>query len=98
MIELWVIRHKPTGGFLPEPKYSKRGRGGALYEPSTTDKPRLFRTERGAKNALTAWLQGKWHWTLTSWEDGEGSLDIKPVPSRLREEMEIVHLIAVESE
>lgn len=60
----WLIRHKPTGGFLPQ-TYSQRGRtgrgsGGTRVEPKipSVAEPRLFMSERTAKQALSMWLRG----------------------------------------
>ena len=56
IMEFYVIRHKPTGGLLPE-----RGEVRAGYthtEPQEYGVPRLFMSAAGAKRALTWWLKG----------------------------------------
>jgi hypothetical protein len=52
--ELFAIKHKPTGGFLPE----HSGRGYTWTEPSLWLVPRLFLDAGAAKRALTWWLKG----------------------------------------
>lgn len=55
----YVIRHKPSGGFLPEvgPRMGYTG-----TEPIIMDKghwcPRLFGRKQDAETALTWWLKG----------------------------------------
>ena len=61
--ELFAIRHKPTGAFLPM-RWDKR-RGYSFDEPTPGAVPRLLKTEQAAKAALRAWLAGKW--VVTSW-------------------------------
>ena len=89
-MNLFAIRHKPSGLFLPRPA-GNRGRGGSHVKPSTAP-PRFFHSENAAKVALTYWLMGEFHATHYYDHDGiyEESIDIKPDPSRKREEMEIV--------
>ncbi len=100
-IKFWLIRHKPTGGYLPEPA-GRMGRGGSHVEPvlhtedpATT--PRIFSSERAAKNALVAWLRGKYVAKRGRYAGGPDSIEeyyedveIVGVPSRKREEMEII--------
>lgn len=89
-----AIRHKPTGFYLPEP-LGRLGRGGSHVEPTADQRPRLFPTKRGAVLALGAWLKGKVHhssgYDSFSQEHYE-STHLEPVPSRKREEMEIVEV------
>ena len=54
-MQVFAIKHKPTGGFLPE-----TGGGYTHSEPCTYLIPRLFTTKKGACCALTWWLKG---WT-----------------------------------
>lgn len=100
-ITFWLIRHKPTGGYLPEP-IGRMGRGGSHVEPVVhTDDPattpRIFQSERAAKNALAAWLRGKYVAHRGSYSGGPDfdvdyyeDIEIVPVPGRKREEMEII--------
>lgn len=90
----WAIRHKPTGGYIPQ-LYNSSGRGGTHSEPTSDplQPPRLFLSRVGAKLALVAWLKGKWerecrHDGLDYWE----RLVVVPVPDRKAEDMEIVEL------
>lgn len=87
----FIIRHTPTG-FVIAPAKGRDGRGGSHVEPSA-GRPRLFDTERAAKGWLTTWLKGKvtTDGFYTTYEgDYEETLRTEPVPSRKREEMEIV--------
>lgn len=52
----FAIRHKPTGGFMPQ---AATRRGGFTHdEPSVHFPPRMFTREQDAKCALTWWLKG----------------------------------------
>jgi hypothetical protein len=97
-ITFWLIRHIPTGHYLPQPQ-GRMGRGGSHVEPvqhnpnDPATKPRLFTTKRSASNALGQWLAGKHmcHWSY----GGEGYdydeyTTIEPQPHRIRADMEIV--------
>lgn len=84
---LFAIRHKPTGLYLPR----IQSRGSTHHEPTAPLKQaRLFHRERDARGFLTVWLQGK----QTQYQTYEGDYDIEihltPVPTRKREEMEVV--------
>lgn len=95
-ITLFLIRHNPTGFYLPEPA-GRMGRGGSHIEPvnPTAERPRIFPSKLSASRALSQWLRGKHHrkWDH-DWETGhvEDRVIIEPIPSRKREEMEIVEL------
>lgn len=104
VVTFWVIRHKPTGGYLPQP-HGRMGRGGSwvepvLYDPDNWDtEPRLCTSKRSATGVLTQWLRGKVHHSSGSYEDHySGGVEyyeeneIEYVPSRIREDMEIVSL------
>jgi hypothetical protein len=97
IITVYVIRHKPSGGYLPMPR-GRLGRGGSHTEPVIPDgsiekHPRLFPNEKNAKNCLAAWLHGKYVASR-----GGGGLDneyweeigIDHQAHRVREDMEIV--------
>jgi len=92
---VFAIRHKPTGGFLPEV-----GRSYTHSEPSTTRIPRLFNSKGGAKCALTWWLMG-----ATTVQVKYGSVyedeicpswDTVPKPHRIGPDMEVVPLLLSE--
>lgn len=94
IMEFYVIRHKPTGGFLPE---LSGVRAGFTYtEPQTHGVPRLFESAVGAKRALTWWLKGitsvfksrDWEgdydetWS-TTFEEHRKAEDMEIIPVRL---------------
>ena len=92
-IELYAIKHKPTGYFLP----SRKGRGYSHDEPQPNGGklgPRLFFSRIAARNALTAWLMGTFarEVSLLDFEGNEVESDliITPQPHRKREEMKVV--------
>lgn len=105
-IEKYAIKHKPTGHYLPEPK-GRMGRGGSHVEPvkviqgQLATYPRMFPTKRGAENCLAQWLRGKHHaeYEYESDEPGgrqyriDAGTSIEHVPTRIREEMEVVTLV-----
>lgn len=94
-VQLFAIKHLPTGHYLPAPR-GRNGRGGSHVEPvevTAATPPRLFHTESAAKIALTTWLQGRV--TVTHFQDSytgeyDESLHVEKVPSRRREEMAVV--------
>ncbi len=95
MKPLYAIKHIPTGFYLPEPK-GIRGRGGSFTEPvdcsGDEQNPRLFKTERSAKNALVQWLRGH-HEGITEYEEGYRysiGADVVHQPHRIKEDMEVV--------
>jgi hypothetical protein len=90
MTTYYIIRHKPTGAWMPQ----MRG-GFSYWEPTFNhNPPRLFNTARAAKNALTCWLQGRWSQGMTSgdfWDPPEPTrLEPHAVPGRRGEDMEVV--------
>jgi hypothetical protein len=92
-ITKYAIKHVPTGHFLPEPT-GRAGRGGSHLEPADpkTHHPRLCHTERQAKIVLTVWLQGKVYCDRGGdiYDGFYEETRLTPVPSRKREDMEIV--------
>lgn len=97
-INLYAIRHKPTGGYLPAPQ-GRGGRGGSHMEPMAFTGnqgkhgviPRVWATERAAKAALWHWLQGKYvAYRYGDYEDFEEEIEIVPQPHRKEGDMEIV--------
>lgn len=89
--ELYVIRHKPSGYFLPIVSYNSRGgRGGSSVEVCSADiaQPRTFNSMRSAKSALGHWLRGEMKSNRAY--DGDEDLELIPKPHRKRVEMEIV--------
>lgn len=90
-MRLYAIRHKPTGQYLPWPNERRRGRGGSQVEPEAPEKARLFRSARSASIALTAWLAGRVE-RLNEHGEFTGDFRFIKVPSRRREEMDIVEV------
>lgn len=97
IIKYYFIRHNPTGYFLPEPT-GRMGRGGSHVEPTNPGErmPRLFHSKLSAQRALSSWLRGRVHHRCGYSHDWEGNRDdyeeneIEKVPSRKKEEMEII--------
>lgn len=96
-MELFAIRHKPTGFYLGDPK----GRGGSFMEPEPATAirpPRIFHNRHAAACALGQWLLG--HHVKHSCSGGQtpyGDFDdyeewttYEAQPHRKREEMEVV--------
>jgi hypothetical protein len=92
----YAIRHKPTGRLMPETTG-----GYSLWDPSylnTAYPPRLFITQRAAKNSLTCWLQGRW--SIVTDIESEGweypsytvVIGVQPtrVPGRHRDDVEVI--------
>lgn len=93
-LDLYAIRHKPTGGWIPQ----RYGRGGSHDEPTLTGSPRLFMSLRAARSFLMQWLKGV-HVRDGYMGDGgerEDDVTIRKVDSRKPEEMEIVRFEAQE--
>jgi hypothetical protein len=91
-LKLFAIKHTITGHYLPCP-IGRGGRGGSHVEPAPATEaypPRLFHQKSAAKIALTHWLKGKITVTYDNDEEEHWHLDL--VPSRKREEMEIVSI------
>ena len=78
ILPLFFIRHAPTGAYLPATNADHRG--ATRVEPSTTLQPRVFRSRRDARIALTVWLKGAIY------------LRVFPRPSRREADMEIVEI------
>lgn len=91
----YIIRHKPSGGCLPEVNGT---RGGYTHtEPTTFLPPRLFLEEGHAKRALTWWLKGitsvyRHHDSFTSEYDETWHLDTNLDTPRVKAAMEIVEV------
>ena len=93
---MYSIKHTPTGNYIPYPG-TRNGRGGTHMEPievSPAFPPRMFHTEAAAKISLTYWLKGIFNVLVT--QDSFGEQDenwtVTPVPTRIREEMEVVQV------
>lgn len=101
MKQVFAIRHKPSGFYLPEPE-GYGGRGGSFVKPVDCSgdgpNPRIFKHMRSAKAALNQWLRGEHHGiTEGDWNEWTGEYysytvgaDIVPQLDRIRTDMEIV--------
>ena len=91
--DYWIIRHIPSGNIIPQAT-GFIGRGGTHVEPlnPSLSHPKLFKSSRSAKGWLTIWLKGKQIRHSYQSFDGEynETVETTPVPSRKRDEMEIV--------
>ena len=93
--EYWVIRHKPSGEYLPGLPSGLRA-GYTHTEPELLSVPRLFGDRGAARRALTWWLKGVT--SVDRYQDtnpdswGEWNEDWKeePMPERKLEDMEVV--------
>ena len=96
MREYWVIRHKPSGGYLPVLPTGLRA-GYTHTEPDLTAVPRLFGDAAAAKRALTWWLKGTLHVTKTGgqwgFEEYDETWHDTVMPDRKAEDMEVVPVL-----
>lgn len=102
-LKRWAIRRKSDGFYIEVP-IGRNGRGGSHAECIDPSVPyaniRLFHTEKGAKIALGAWLQGIWVADRGAYNSGppdwideiEESVTIRPVEGRNKDDMEIVEV------
>lgn len=97
MNTFYVIRHKPSGTLLPAQVPSTKF---DFDRPAGAHAPRLFKSERAAKNCATLWSQGVWSigqaWESEGWEYSSHRVDTLPepssVPGRRREDLEVVEV------
>ena len=86
--EWFIVRHKSTDAYMPE-----MGRGYTYWEPvATEDKPRLFRSKRGAQQAIAARGEHyrKDHQSF-DWGgyDEWSSVEVKPETQRVAADLEV---------
>ena len=96
-LNLFAIRHRPTGRFLPQPQ----GRGGRGFthvepreytgEPHTI--PRLFPSRKNAHLALKEWCKGKMYRDASM--DGDEDFERRPVKGRNFSDMEIIPMALI---
>lgn len=87
MITLYAIRHKETGNYL-QACY----RGSSWWEGEKgkgSDVPKLFKTLGHAKTWKTNWLKGRVVKRYSNFDEYT-EFDYEPVPSRQRNQIEIV--------
>jgi hypothetical protein len=89
-LPLFFIRHTPTGAYLPDTNADHRG--ATRVEPSTTLRPRVFRSRRDARIALTVWLKGELRFHRGDIYTTDDDLVLSPRPSRCEGDMEIVEI------
>lgn len=61
-MKAWVIKHKPTGTYMPQMVFKSSG-GWTSWGPGSRaayPMPRLFETAIGAQRAADAWARGVW--------------------------------------
>lgn len=86
MKTVYVIRHKPTGDYMPCRMFRSRNGGWSFWWPGQPgegwfgcdgfDKnPRIFFEKIGAQRAVTAWLQGVHRRVISNSFDWEGTPD-----------------------
>lgn len=99
---LYVVRHKATGRCLPQ-SFTK---GSTWWEPEqapptgawpAADVPRLFLTERAAKNFIIMWAKGRavtrrQEFYFEGQPDDSERLEWEPVPGRSRDQLEAVQI------
>lgn len=83
-----AIRHKPSGGFLPQ----MTSYGFTRQEPTLEAPPRLFTKPGAATQALDRWLAGEWFEGRYNEDTGEQTLNVVKRPDRRASEMEIVEV------
>lgn len=93
----YVIKHIPTGEVMPVRMGRRTSAGWTHWEPQNLYEPkvpRIFTTERAAKNALSCWLKGRWERKGGYSYEGEydEDIEISPRSSRKPEEMEILQI------
>lgn len=104
-MKVFVIRHKPTGKYMPSRMFRTRGSGWSHWEPTETrpgylphdQNPRIFFSWKSASNALTMWLAGRWKTGHTSGSyfeppESTGPEPYAPDQPRQRDDMEIVEV------
>lgn len=100
-MQAWAIRLRGTN------KWLTAKRGSFSFDEPKEGTPRLHLSKRSAQNTLTTWLLGRAHWkampvTYDSYNGEYDGGDIiktnQKVPTRLRENMEIVEFELIEKE
>lgn len=95
MTTYYLIRHAPTGRLLPARVLATHYE---FDQPEGTHEPRLFKSERAAKNCATCWARGEWRQSVETesdgWEHPSYTYLAEPTPTavsgRKREDLEVV--------
>ena len=87
ILHRYAIRCPSTGHYLPDPG----PRGVSHVEPAPIDRDvgvKLYRTERGARNAIVQWKRGR----AVNQQDefGDPYVEVIPEPHRARRELNAV--------
>jgi hypothetical protein len=89
----YAIQESDTGKFLPS---HWNGRRGYSFDNPEHSFPRLFKSERVANCALTAWKRGEWKDPIYDYDDAfhhevfTGLFDPIEVPERKERKMKVV--------
>lgn len=99
-LECFVVQEKATGKFLPM-RWGK-ARGFSFDEPSHSF-PRIFKTEKSARQALSAWARGTWNDPEYEFDEWGNSSYIcgyspSPVEGRSKEDFEVVPMSLIRKE
>lgn len=94
-MNFWIVRHKAMGTILPARVPATRFE----FTPGKHPEPRLFATERAAKNCARCWSQGVWEMVVQrggDWELGYYDEPGCPAPTntlgRNYDDLEIVQV------
>lgn len=83
-MKLYLIRHKPTGSYMPRPRYS----ASQVSPVPDPNKARIFYTRSQAQQSLDYWLAGVTSYSQDYW--GEVDLQTVHKPDRIASEYEII--------
>jgi len=97
-LTFWIIRHKPSGTFLPA---RVRSTAYDFDRPIGTYEPRLFKSKRAAMCCATCWSQGVWtadtRTESEGWEYPSYTIQDLPsptsVPGRSRDQLEVLQCV-----
>ena len=96
----FVIRHKPSDSLLPARVLATKW---DFDRPDGALEPRLFKSERAAKNCATLWAQGNWGQQQITESDGWeypsytylSTPAPEAMPGRKREDLEVLRVALV---
>lgn len=94
-MNIYAVRQKSTGLFIPRLPTGKR-RGGSSLEPSNEREPRFFHNKIAARAFISNWCQGIMKNHLDY--EGEPDLIIIKQPHRNKDDMEIVKFELIETQ
>lgn len=95
-LPLYLLRHRPTGLYIPEPRGradghrgSRNGGSWAKPESPAEARPRVFKNHLAADAYLSQWLRGA---NTTEYDAGRAYPRLIHLPERQRNEFEVVTL------